>query len=215
MDALGYQKLYQLQDRVLAIVFREETEFYLSGGTCLNRFYFEQRYSDDLDLFTHFSDTFAYSARAVLDRLDREGMAADRLVDARDFIRIHLTEDETVLQVDFVNDRIKRFGDFSYHKGWRLDNPMNILSNKITAVIGRDNPKDVFDILLIARHQSIDWAAILAQARAKQHFQKEDLLYRLQTFPSALLNRLHLLDEGFLRDFDRDLHKIIETIRDA
>lgn len=52
-----------LQDEILGLVFAENTEFYLTGGTCLNRFYFEKRYSDDLDFFTNFSDTFPYAVR--------------------------------------------------------------------------------------------------------------------------------------------------------
>lgn len=140
-------------------------------------------------------------------------MAVNKLLESRDFIRLHLTKNETVLQVDFVNDRIQRFGDFAYQKGYRLDNPMNILSNKITAVIGRDNPKDIFDILLIARHQSVDWKKVLAEASEKLHFQKEDLLYRLRTFPCSLLNTLNLVDEQFLDNFELDFQNIIEEIQ--
>ncbi|MCI5150594.1 MAG: hypothetical protein D3916_14620 [Candidatus Electrothrix sp. MAN1_4] len=213
MEYLDYGKLYQLQDEVLDIVFQEETEFYLTGGTCLNRFYFEKRYSDDLDLFTHCSDTFSYSVRAVTGRFTQKNMVVKKLLESRDFIRIHLTKKEIVLQVDFVNDRIQRFGDFSYQKGYRLDNTMNILSNKITAVIGRDNPKDVFDIFLIARYQPVDWGKILAEASEKLHFQKEDLLYRLRTFPYSLLNSLNLVDEQFLDNFELDFQNIIEEIQ--
>ena len=46
-----YAQLYALQDKVLKIIFTEETPFYLTGGTALHRFYCEHRYSDDLDLF--------------------------------------------------------------------------------------------------------------------------------------------------------------------
>ncbi|HHB77185.1 MAG TPA: hypothetical protein ENK84_11710 [Desulfobulbus sp.] len=63
MEHIDYTRLYLLQDEILRIIFQKDTEFYLTGGTCLNRFYFEKRYSNDLDLFTNFSDTFAYSAR--------------------------------------------------------------------------------------------------------------------------------------------------------
>jgi hypothetical protein len=45
MDVKIYQELYKLQDIVLDIVFKTETVFYLTGGTCFNRFYFEKRYS--------------------------------------------------------------------------------------------------------------------------------------------------------------------------
>ncbi len=52
MGSIDYKKLYSLQDHVLETIFLYESEFYLIGGTCLNRFYHEKRYSDDLDFFT-------------------------------------------------------------------------------------------------------------------------------------------------------------------
>ncbi|MEA1967214.1 MAG: nucleotidyl transferase AbiEii/AbiGii toxin family protein, partial [Thermodesulfobacteriota bacterium] len=53
MGNINYKKLYELQDDILASIFKVENEFYLTGGTCLSRFYKEKRYSDDLDFFTH------------------------------------------------------------------------------------------------------------------------------------------------------------------
>ena len=50
MASIDYIKLYSLQDKVLDIIFKTENIFYLTGGTCLSRFYQEKRYSDDLDI---------------------------------------------------------------------------------------------------------------------------------------------------------------------
>ena len=50
MAGIDYNKLYKLQDKVLAIVFETEIFFYLTGGTCLSRFYIEKRYSDAEEL---------------------------------------------------------------------------------------------------------------------------------------------------------------------
>ena len=44
-----YENLYKLQDEILKVFFENSNEFYLTGGTCLNRFYINKRYSDDLD----------------------------------------------------------------------------------------------------------------------------------------------------------------------
>ncbi len=212
MEPVDYKRLYQLQDDILDLIFLEDTEFYLTGGTCLNRFYFEKRYSDDLDLFTNFSDTFSYSVREIIDRISCAGFATEKHIDSKDFVRIHVKSNEVLLQIDFINDRVKRFGKFNYTKGYKLDNPLNILSNKITAIIGRDNPKDIFDLYLITRNTSFHWSAILAQAKEKLHFQKEDLLYRLQTFPSPLLKKLNTTDDQFLRTFEKDYKNIINDI---
>lgn len=204
-----------LQDEILGLIFAENTEFYLTGGTCLNRFYFEKRYSEDLDFFTNFSDTFPYAVRELIHRISATHFTIQKQVDSKDFIRIHIGKNGVLLQVDFVNDRVKRFGDFTYQQGYRLDNPLNILSNKISAVIGRDNPKDIFDIFLIAQYCSFRWCDILADAKEKLHFQKEDLLYRLQTFPNVLLKKLKTTDEHFLDHFEAKFNKIIQDIRES
>ena len=197
MEQIDYKELYCLQDEFLDLVFAKETEFYLTGGTCLNRYYFEKRYSDDLDLFTNFSETFAYSTRELIDKITQSNFALKKLVDSKDFIRVNVfkKENDIQLQVDFVNDRVKRFGDFTHHKSYILDNPLNILSNKISAIIGRDNPKDIFDIYLISQNCTFNWSDILDNAKEKLHFQKEDLLYRLQSFPISLLKKLKTTDE--------------------
>ncbi|MFA5806633.1 MAG: nucleotidyl transferase AbiEii/AbiGii toxin family protein [Melioribacteraceae bacterium] len=50
-------RLYPLQDAVLGLL--DQERFYLTGGTCLSRFYFNHRYSEDLDFFC---DGTLYSA---------------------------------------------------------------------------------------------------------------------------------------------------------
>ena len=137
------------------------------------------------------------------------------MIGYKDFIRINVINNDILLQIDFVNDHVKRFGDIIYQGPYRLDNPLNILSNKISAVIGRDNPKDIFDIFLITQNTSCKWSDILAEAKEKLFFQKEDLLYRLQSFPVSLLKRLRITDEHFLDDFEPKFAKIINDIKEC
>lgn len=47
-DIEFYEKLlYPLQDEIFTLIQTER--FYLSGGTCLSRFYYNHRYSEELD----------------------------------------------------------------------------------------------------------------------------------------------------------------------
>lgn len=50
MDKIDYKLLYSLQDQVMMLIFETENIFYLTGGTCLSRFYKEKRYSNNLFL---------------------------------------------------------------------------------------------------------------------------------------------------------------------
>jgi len=98
--------------------------------------------------------------------------------------------------------------------GYIIDNCENIFANKITAVMGRDNPKDIFDIFLIDKFYSYDYQEILKIAHKKSGFNNDDLIVRLKTFPIALLNNISLVDVSFLDNFEDEYEKIIKKIED-
>ena len=211
MDGIDYKKLYKLQDKVLDIVFETEKIFYLTGGTCLSRFYIEKRYSDDLDLFANSEPRFNLAVKNVKTALLKH-FGVNTEVDGKDFIRLKIND---LLQVDLVNDRVFYFGEPIFQEnGLIIDNIENILSNKITAVISRDNPKDIFDIYLISKYYSFKWENILEAAHKKAGFENSDLIIRLKSFPIHLLNELILADEEFLKNFSMDFPQIIEEIKD-
>ncbi len=214
MENINYRNLYKLQDIVLKIIFSTETEFYLTGGTCLNRFFFNKRYSDDLDFFTNYSNQFSFSFKEILFLLSKNSLEYQLKVDAKDFKKILVIDKSQKLQLDFVNDRVKRFGAIISKEGYNLDNIENILSNKITAVISRDNPKDVFDIFLISLNVDFAWEKILSNATEKMFFEKEYLIYRLKEFPKILFEKIKLIDSGFLNNFDEIFPMIINNIKD-
>lgn len=210
MDCIDYTKLYDLQDKVLDVVFAIEDEFYLTGGTALSRFYQEKRYSDDLDFFTNSSSRFNYAVKNIVNEL-LQNFAVEHELETRDFIRIKI---DNLLQVDFVNDRVPRYKEPNILKnGYKIDIIENILSNKITAVIGRDNPKDIFDIYLISKFYTISWGEILKSSREKSVFSFDDLIVRLKSFPSQLLESINLIDKTFLNNFENEFPKIIENIQ--
>ena len=209
MDSIDYKNLYQLQDRVLDEVFKTEEIFYLTGGTCLSRFYHQKRYSDDLDFFTS-DNTFFYKAIKNIKIALSSKFKLQEEVNSKDFIRFKI---EDILQVDFINDRVYRYGDSKLLKnGYYIDNIENILANKLTAVIGRDNPKDIFDIYLIDKFYDIDYSKILSIAHKKAVFDNNELIIRLKTFPKRLLHSIFLIDKNFLDDFDENFSKIINSL---
>lgn len=209
MGSLNYKELYALQDKVLDSLFSVEKEFYLTGGTCLSRFYFEKRYSDDLDFFTHNSGRFSFAVKNIKLKL-LQNHHIDTEVDSKSFIRFKV---DNLLQVDFVNDTAYRYKDpVIKENGYIIDTIENILSNKITAVIGRDNPKDIFDIYLICKFCNFDWKEILEAAEEKASFMHEDLIIRLKSFPVILLDSIRIIDKSFLEDFEKEFPVIIKEI---
>lgn len=209
MDSIDYKKLYRLQDKVLKVVFDTEREFYLTGGTCLSRFYVEKRYSDDLDFFTNQSSRYGFALKNIKQAFMND-FELKCEVESKDFTRFRIND---LLQVDFVNDMVFRYKEPVIDKNnYILDTVENILSNKITAVMGRDNPKDIFDIYLIWRFYDFDWDDILQAAHQKAYFKQEELITRFKSFPKKLFDQIKITDPAFLDDFDTDFEKIIAAI---
>lgn len=209
MGSIDYKRLYALQDEVLKSVFSVEQEFYLTGGTCLSRFYVEKRYSDDLDFFTNQSSRYAFALKNIKQALQAKFDTRIE-VESKDFARYRV---DGLLQIDFVNDIAFRYKDVVVdERGFLIDNIENILSNKLTAVVGRDNPKDIFDIYLISKYYKVNWRDIVDVAHKKAGFSDEELIIRLKSFPKELLSEIKVVDSRFLDDFDREFPKIIDTL---
>lgn len=161
-------KLYPLQDKVLQIIGSLETNFYLTGGTALSRCYINHRYSEDLDFFVNDSVTFREEINNIQTELNRNFDIEIQRTSER-FHRISLSSGELTLKLKFINDVPFHFGELRTSTIFNpIDNPMNILSNKITAVMDRDETKDFADIFAIAGYmKKIDWRAIFVSAASK------------------------------------------------
>ena len=209
MDNIDYKKLYELQDKVMDIVFEVENVFYLTGGTCLSRFYQEKRYSDDLDFFSQDEPRFQVAIKNIKQVLKSE---FEIIVEtqSKDFVRLMVDD---FLQVDFINDRVYRHGkSIVLENGYCIDNIENVLSNKLNAIIDRDEEKDVFDIYMMSRFYDFDWNHILAISHKKAFFALEDLIIRLKTFPIELLDNINLVDKDFLKNFKNEFEIIVDEI---
>jgi len=209
VDCIDYKKLYRLQDKVLAAVFAVESEFYLTGGTCISRFYQEKRYSDDLDFFTNCSPRYNFAVKKIKLTLQKI-FQVDIEIETKNFTRFKI---DKLLQVDFINDITSRYKDaIMTESGYLIDNIENILSNKLTAVMGRDNPKDIFDIYLIWKYYDFLWLDILESAHEKTGFNDSELIVRLKSFPIEFLEHIHVIDNTFLDDFENQFKELINSI---
>jgi hypothetical protein len=162
------QVLYPLQDEVLAAT-RVETGFYLTGGTALGRVHLRHRYSEDLDLFVNDDDLF----QTWTDRLLAEWRAEARWtvnVQRRDprFVRALLARHDAQLKIEFVNDVRGRVGVPARHAGFGLvDTPENILANELTALLDREEPKDLADVWGLCRRGGLVLRDALVGAASK------------------------------------------------
>ena len=189
MEQVDYRTLYTLQDEVMNVVFDLDNEFYLTGGTALHRFYYHLRYSDDLDFFANNDMRFGENVKEIIEILQEKFMV-EKVVYAKDFKRFIINN---ILQIDFVDDRVYRYGKSEIFGNKRVDNKINILANKICAIIDRDEEKDIFDLICFVKFEEFNWKEILQIANKKAVVEKEVLIYRLKTFPMELLENIRYI----------------------
>jgi hypothetical protein len=146
--AFYYNVLYPFQDQVLLTLDQLETGFYLTDGTAASRGYLDHRFSDDLDFFVNDDERFGLWAERVIQALSRRNKwRGDVLQKDERFARLSLVQGDVLLKIELINDVPAHVGQIQRHPVLcRLDSPDNILANKLTALIDREEPKDLADV---------------------------------------------------------------------
>ncbi|MBN1199016.1 MAG: nucleotidyl transferase AbiEii/AbiGii toxin family protein, partial [Bacteroidales bacterium] len=161
--------------------------FHLTGGTALGRFYLHHRYSEDLDLFTNKNPEYISSVGQIREILRNQFHASDeKVILYQDFVRVWIPGKEE-LKVEMVNDVAERWGAPLLAGYIPIDTVGNILANKLTTLVSRDEPKDVFDIVTISSFYSFNWSNVFVYALRKAIIAEPDVAMRLTTFPVELL----------------------------
>lgn len=213
LSEVSLKSSYELQDNILSIIKNELGPFYLTGGTALSRYYLNHRYSEDLDFFCHSEEGFSNSVEDVARSLVNSGMLDDDMVQRLNgFVRMFVGP-SAELKVEFVYEKFVGVGDYKIVDGIKIDNPKNILANKICCIVGRDEPKDVFDIVSIAKAYSFEWKDIMRAAKGKQILNEAEVALRLEEFPIELLENINwAFSEINTQDFKKNLKQIIRDI---
>lgn len=207
-----YKLLYQFQNSFLKKWVTYGLPFYLTGGTALGRFYLNHRYSDDMDFFVNADSDFQKHILFIKNQLQKEYKIDISKTNVTDeFARFFIEDNEILMKVEFVNDVAYRAGIPLKSNQGNIDTVTNILANKLTAIVGRDEPKDVFDIVTIATHFSFNWKEIFNHSKEKALINEIDIEQRLFSFPvssfSAVDWLINSVDFGI---FEQQLQKIAD-----
>jgi hypothetical protein len=182
-----YRKLYHIQDKILLALKPVFSSFYLTGGTALGRFYLDHRFSEDLDFFVNNNKNFHPLVKNIEKVLfSNFQVLKNQTLIYDDFVRYYIEEEERILKIEFVNDVPYRCGLPNIYDHGLIDTPLNILANKLTAIIGRDEPKDVIDIYFIAKSYKFNWLKIFTEAKNKAIINEIDVEQRIRSFPVLL-----------------------------
>ncbi len=123
-----------------------KSSFYFTGGTALSVFYFNHRYSEDLDFFSEVD----FNDELVISFMNKtiSALGFNQRYTRRDIARIFeiVKEKDVVLKIDFVNYAFKRLKKGKSYEGVEIDSLLDIGANKIITINQRYDVKDFVDL---------------------------------------------------------------------
>ena len=152
MGSLGPSKLTAFQREVLDAFFQRERGFFLTGGAALAGFHLGHRTTEDLDLFTLQQPAFERSRFVLADVAAAVGAMLEIRQDAPGFKRVVLRRRDEGLVVDLVKDVSSQLHAEKLERDHIVVDPADeILANKLTAIVGRAEERDLIDVMLLER----------------------------------------------------------------
>ena len=215
IDDFNARILYPFQDEVLKSINRLETGFYLTGGTAASRGYLNHRYSDDLDFFVNDEPDFVLWVERVIQSLSSIKNWDLEILSRYDrFVRLNLNQSELALKLEFINDVPSRVGEVINHPILgRLDTAENILANKLTALLTREEPKDLADVWGFCYQMNLSLEAAISGAKGKAAgIFPADLSRVLLSASHADYDLIRWITNPNVDDFTRDLHQLGEKL---
>lgn len=164
-----FARLYPLQDHVLAIIMAQDTGFYFTGGTAVARAYLQDRFSDDLDLFVNLRPEFGdWCGRVINAFFLQTDWQTQVIMRQQYYARTLVTVNDITLKVELINHVPSHVGEIRQHPVLgRIDSPENILANKLTALIGREEPRDLADVWGLCTHLGLSIQQAIEGAASK------------------------------------------------
>ncbi|CAN5148705.1 hypothetical protein BH11MYX1_BH11MYX1_36690 [soil metagenome] len=158
--------LTAFQRAVLDAFFERERGFVLTGGAALAGFHLGHRHTDDLDLFTRDDQAFERGRFVLADIATAFGTKLEIRQDAPGFKRLVLGDHDNVLVIDLVKDPAKASSPPVEFDRIVVDSTAEIMANKLTAIVGRAEERDLIDVLFLER-AGISVESALSAALAK------------------------------------------------
>lgn len=207
--------LTPLQKDFLRLIFSDEwfrRHFYLTGGTALSAFYYQHRYSEDLDFFSH-----GVELQLVPKLVENAGktlkIKVKQVQTTPGFMRFLLGDD---LKIDVVADVGFRVGSPELIENYMVDSLKNIAVNKVGTILGRWDAKDYVDLYWILTKENYDIFELIELGKNKdgglEPFIWSSLIGDVEKF-SILPRMIKPLKLDHLKDFFLKLRdKILDQI---
>jgi predicted nucleotidyltransferase component of viral defense system len=204
------QFLYPFQDEILKMI--QTPKFYLTGGTCLSRYYYQHRLSEDLDFFfdgkNYPADNFNWEYKQIIQRI-AEQFTVEINVEADTFKRIFAIKNGERLKIEFIYENFPTVGEVTWQDGFRIDNTLNVATNKITAIYDRKTSKDFFDLYYLL--QKYELTLLSEKALLKMmplDYEGTQLALAFQ----QLEGQVRMLKEVTEDDFNQFVYQLIQKL---
>ena len=140
-------RLTPLQSELLHAFFARTQALFLTGGGVLVGFEFGHRTTDDLDLFGFPEVNLDEAERVLADAAAAVGATSESLSRHSDFRRWLAVRGTERCVVDLVRDRAPAIEKQKRQVGMVvLDTRREIAANKVAAIVGRSEPRDLVDL---------------------------------------------------------------------
>jgi hypothetical protein len=155
-----------LQADLLREFFARERRFVLTGGGALVGYHLHHRTSDDLDLFGKPPLTIEDGRRPLEAAVASMGGSIESLRTFPEFQRFLVRRGEESVLVDLVIDHAPDVDAVAEHGGVRMHSIREIAANKVCALVGRGEIRDLIDLReLLAK--GLDLRSVLADGSRK------------------------------------------------
>lgn len=187
---IDYLKLYQLQNKFLTLANTINIPFYLTGGTALGRFYLDHRFCENLYYNIDNGNSYLYYISELMNKIRGNfTVKYNESIFNEDFTRIAVVEDDVILNIDLMRNTKNHEGNLASYKFGLIDSPIFILPKKLSAVPWRNEPKDVFDIVSIAKNYSFNWAEIFIKVKQNSLVKIHEIETHLSNFQVELITQ--------------------------
>lgn len=207
--------LTALQKRVLAILSGFEPAFILGGGGAL-AVYLNHRQTRDLDLFWEDGQALADRPRGIRRRLEDEGLSVSPLQESPGFVRFRVADEQTAINLDLVADPTERLVRpnrlLIAGAAIAAESLPDLLTNKLCAMMGRSELRDLADAKALVEHGVSLSDAIEAAPRKDGGFSPLTFAWVLQNFDVRSIGSAAGLGEGDLHSLDQFRVDLIERL---
>jgi len=149
VTACSPSRLTDLQRRFLRAFAARSSAFFLTGGAVLAGWVLGHRWTEDLDLFTTDDGAMGEGDRIVRGAGAEVGASVESVQSHPDFRRYLLRTGAESMVVDLVRDRGPQLHPKVDRGGVLTDSVEEIVANKICALVGRSEARDLIDLYFL------------------------------------------------------------------